>query len=63
MQSVDAFDRDVSASRDRQMRAPMRLSMLPSATISGSQEALTMVVRPMASVAAMSRFSVPVWLG
>ena len=45
------------------MRAPIRLSMFPRKTISGSQAALTIVVRPLARVAAMSRFSVPVWLG
>ena len=42
--------------------APIRASMLPNATISGSHEALMIVVRPSARVAAISRFSVPVWL-
>ena len=45
------------------MRAPMRVSTAASAVTSGSRAQFSSTVRPSASAAAMTRFSVPVTVG
>ena len=62
-QLVDALDLAASTCRRRSMRAPIPVSIAQMSTISGSRAALSISVTPLASTAAISRFSVAPTLG